>query len=432
MSGADLGRPAGGQPRPGVEADKAARGDRCPVGPDDAAVYVHFPYCARKCPYCDFNAHAISHDDRVYADAIIAELDARGPQLHAPAGLRSVFFGGGTPSRWDPVEVRRVIEAIRAAFGLRDGAEVTLEANPGTIAEDRFERFVEAGINRFSIGVQSLNDRELRTLGRIHDAAVAVRAVTAARATGARVSLDLMYGFPNQTWPEVLNTLERAIALGTSHVSAYALTVEPATVLGRQAAAGRFVPMPDDDQATLMERVHDWLQSAGLHRYEVSNYARPGAESRHNCLYWVGGAYLGLGAGAHSYLPAADLRAAVRRENRRAPEAYLRSAADRTFTPSFEEQLDPPAILADRLLTALRVRWGFDVGELDASFGGGGDIARMLNPALRELVAEGLLTRDGDRYRPTDRGFMLNDTLARRLRGRLDSAANPQQLQGVG
>ncbi len=405
--------------------------DLPPVTDRDAAVYIHFPYCARKCPYCDFNAHAIPHDDQVYAEAVLRELATRGDGLSAPDGLRSIFFGGGTPSRWDPHQVGRVIEGLNDFYGFRSNVEITLEANPGTVAQDRFERFVDVGVNRFSIGVQSLDDRELADLGRIHDAGAGVRAVTTARATGARVSLDLMYGFPGQTWPSVERTLTSAIDLGTEHVSAYALTVEPHTVLGRRTALGLFVPMPDDHQAELMERVHEWLERAGLRRYEVSNYAQPGAESRHNCLYWIGGAYLGLGAGAHSYLPAADLKSGIRRENRRAPEAYLRGADD-GFPPNFEERLDRGALIRDRLLTIMRTRWGFEPKALDLASDGDGPIASILIGALRTLVQEGLVERAGDRYRPTDRGFLFNDTIARRMLEHLDSATKSPQLQGVG
>lgn len=405
---------------------------RAPVTDRDAAVYVHFPYCAQRCPYCDFNAHATAHDDRGYADAVLRELEVRGPGLEAPRGLRSVFFGGGTPSRWAPDQVGRVIDGLRAAYGLTSDVEITLEANPGTVAQDRFEGFVRAGIGRFSIGVQSLDDRELMNLGRIHDAQAAARAVTTARATGARVSLDLMYGFPGQTWTDVRTTLDRALELGTEHVSAYTLTVEPNTVLGRRAALGLFVPMPDDAQADLMDRVHARLTAAGLNRYEVSNFARPGAESRHNALYWVGGAYLGLGAGAHSYLPRLDLTSAIRRENRRAPEAYLRSAADGTFAATFEERLDRRQILVDRLLTALRVCWGIDVAALDERFQGRGALRDHLALELDRMAVEGLVTRSEGTYRPTDRGFMFNDGLARRLCTHLDRADNPSQLLGVG
>ncbi len=419
--------------------------DQPPVDDRAAAVYVHFPYCARKCPYCDFNAHALPHDDQNYADAIIAELAHRGAELFLDGGVRSIFFGGGTPSRWAPTQVGRVIDAIEAKFGFAPDVEITLEANPGTVVgghaeapdaeaagRDRFEAYVAAGVGRFSIGVQSLIDRELVGLGRIHDAQTGIATVAAARSTGARVSLDVMYGFPGQSWTSVAHTLDQALALGTEHISAYALTVEPNTVLGRQAALGRFVPMPDDDQADLMERVHARLEAAGLRRYEVSNYAAPGAESRHNCIYWLGGPYLGLGAGAHSYLPDAHLETAVRRENRRAPEGYLRGASDRTFPVTFEEHLDRRQIVADRLLTVMRTRWGLDLNALDAAVGARGTLDAALRPALESMIARGLVEYADRRFRPTDRGFMFNDTLARQLRGQLDSADNPPQLQGVG
>ncbi|MEL7368956.1 MAG: radical SAM family heme chaperone HemW [Myxococcota bacterium] len=397
--------------------------DAPPVSDADAAVYVHFPYCAHRCAYCDFNAHAIDHDDRAYADAVIAEIDHRGRHLDAPNGLRSIFFGGGTPSRWAPSQVGRVVRHLETTFGFRPNIEITLEANPGTVAQERFEGFVDAGINRFSIGVQSLDDRELTALGRIHNANDAAKAVATAVRIGARVSLDLMYGFPGQKWSDVRATIDRALTLGTEHISAYALTVEPTTVLGRQAATGRFIPMPDDDQADLMERVQDYLEAAALHRYEVSNFARPGAVSIHNCLYWMGGAYLGVGAGAHSYLPDRALQSAQRRENSRAPAAYLRSITERTFTCTFEEQLDRRQILVDRLLTAMRVRWGLDLAALDRRFNAGGVLVEHLGDELRRLQSDGFVVLQNGRYKPTDRGFLFNDSIARRLCGRLDTFA---------
>ncbi len=389
-----------------------------PVTARDAAVYVHFPYCARKCPYCDFNSHVVAHDDRAYADAVIAELDARAPELRVPeGGLASVFFGGGTPSRWAPAEVGRVIAAIRARLGLRPGCEVTLEANPGSVAAERFAAYVAAGVTRFSIGVQSFIDAELEALGRVHDAAAAARAVEAAVATGARVSLDLMYAFPGQTWDDVARSLDRALELGTEHLSIYTLTVEPDTALGRRARLGLFVPMDDDRQAELIDRVNARLAGAGFGRYEISNHARPGAESRHNALYWVGGAYLGLGAGAHGYLPAPGLASAWRGENVKSPEDYLEGARTGRFPRRFEERLDRRAVIGDRLMVAFRGAWGLDVAALAAEAGCVGVLEPLLVPALEALVRQGLLGSAGTRYFPSERGMLFNDAIARTLLG---------------
>lgn len=391
-----------------------------PVGPRDAGIYVHFPYCAEKCPYCDFNSHVLPHDDRRYADAILAELDHRAEHLEAPAdGLASVYFGGGTPSRWAPEEVGRVLAAIRARFGLAPGAEVTLEANPGTLVEGRLEGFRRSGINRFSIGCQSFDDLELRTLGRIHDAEAGRRAVRMARGTGARVSLDLIYGLPGQSAASAFRSVDEALQLEPDHVSAYTLSIEPNTVLARRTRLGLFRPMPDDEQADLIEHVSARLERAGFARYEVSSYARAGRVSIHNTLYWLGGAYLGLGAGAHSYLPhrppgASGPRSAIRRENERSPERYLAAALGGRTEAQFEERLDPRGLVADRLMVVFRTAFGLDPGALVSETGAwlGQDV---LSGALLTLERQGLVKQAGRRVAPTARGFLFNDAIARAM-----------------
>jgi putative oxygen-independent coproporphyrinogen III oxidase len=384
-----------------------------PVTAGDRGLYVHFPYCAKKCPYCDFNSHAVEHDDRRYADAVLAELDAR--PFSGRRRLSSIFFGGGTPSRWAPEQVGRVIDAIERKFGFEPNVEITLEANPGTVADARMFAFVAAGVNRFSIGVQSFDDAELGSLGRIHDASRAETAVRIAKKTGARVSLDLIYALPGQSWNDVRRSLERALSLETDHISAYTLTIEPDTVLGKKTARGLFVPMIDDLQADMIERVTDALAKAGYARYEISNYAQPGEESRHNSLYWVGGAYLGVGAGAHSYLPSPDLRSAIRRENVKRPEAYLASALGGETDVEFEEELALPQVIGDRLMVALRPRWGIDLGELANEARLPREALGAIDTALDDLARRGLVERAGTRVVPTARGFLMNDAIARAL-----------------
>ncbi|MCB9650492.1 MAG: radical SAM family heme chaperone HemW [Deltaproteobacteria bacterium] len=385
-----------------------------PVTPTDRGVYVHFPYCEKKCPYCDFNSHAVAHDDGAYADAILAELAGRAHEL-GPGAVRSIFFGGGTPSLWDPPQVGRVIAAVEATFGFSEAPEITLEANPGTVVPDRFKAYVAHGVNRFSIGAQSFTDRELVSLGRIHGADQAHRAVAAALDTGARVSLDLMYGLPGQSWADVARSVERATALEPHHISAYTLTIEPDTALGRRTRLGLFTPMEDDDQAGLIHDVTAALAAAGYQRYEISNYAREGFEAVHNSLYWTGGPYLGLGAGAHSYAPAPDLSAAVRRENVKAPETYLQAALAGDFTPRSQEDLDRWGVVADRLWVGLRPRWGVDVEALAEQSGLGASLLEALLPALEGLAGRGLVARHGPRWAPTAEGFLFADLIARTL-----------------
>jgi oxygen-independent coproporphyrinogen-3 oxidase len=353
----------------------------------------------------------VEHDDRRYADAVLAELDAR--PFDGP--LSSIFFGGGTPSRWAPEQLGRVIARAKERFGFVEDIEITLEANPGTVAEARMFAFAAAGVNRFSIGVQSFDDRELASLGRIHDAARAETAVRIAKKTGARVSLDLIYALPGQSWNDVRRSLERALSLETDHVSAYTLTIEPDTVLGKKTARGLFVPMIDDVQADLIDRVSETLARAGYARYEISNYALPGEASRHNSLYWVGGAYLGVGAGAHSYLPANDLSRAIRRENVKRPEAYLASALAGKPAVEFEEELGLADVLGDRLMIALRPSWGIDPAELAAEALVPRELLSPVDRALDGLAARGLVERIGARIVPTARGFLMNDAIARTL-----------------
>lgn len=385
-----------------------------PVGARDTGLYIHFPYCEKKCPYCDFNSHVLPHDDAAYADAVLRELEARTPEYQAEGGFRTLYFGGGTPSLWDPSEVGRVIRRVRTSPGLHSEAEITLEANPGTVHAELFSAFVEAGVNRFSIGAQSFVANELVQLGRIHGEHAAAEAVRAAKATGARVSLDLIYAQPRQRWADVQRSLETALELEPDHVSAYTLTVEPDTALGRQHAEGRFTPMEDDAQAELIEALTGALEGAGYLRYEVSSYAPAGREAVHNTLYWVGGAYLGLGAGAHSYRPGPNLRGSVRRGNLKSPALYLESTLT-GHRPGFEEKLSVQVALQDRLMMGVRTRFGLDLAELDHEARLSGQLLSALAPEVEALVHEGLLHRVEAWIAPTPKGFFFVDLLARRL-----------------
>lgn len=406
--------PAGG---PG-----ALTGAGPPVSSTDAGLYVHFPYCERKCPYCDFNVHAIPHDDRAYADAVIAEIATRSPEYAAWLPFRSLYFGGGTPSEWAPDELARVIAAVRDGPGLRADAEVTVEVNPGTVGERCLDALRAAGATRFSLGVQSFDARELEALGRSHSPAEAAAIVARAQATGARTSLDLMYALPGQSDADLERSVSTALALSPDHLSAYTLTVEPETMLGRRARLGLFTPMDDDRQAAMIERLTALLEAAGFLRYEVSSFAPPGREAVHNTIYWVGGPYLGVGAGAHSYLPEAELRGAVRRENLRGPAEYIGDAGAGRFSARARERLDQVEVIGDRLMTGVRTRWGLDLAALDREAGWAGRLATALEPVVQRLAAQGLLAVQGTTIRPTARGFLLNDLLGRELRPDPDAA----------
>lgn len=388
--------------------------DLPPLSPGDASVYVHFPYCSSKCPYCDFNSHVVAHDDVVYADAVLSELDRRSPRLRVPAGgLASVYFGGGTPSRWHPEQLGRVLRALADRFGLREGVEITVEANPEDVGDGAlFAALRDQGVNRFSLGVQSFLDDELAALGRMHDGDRARAAVRAARATGARVSLDLIYGLPEQPAHRALASVEAALALEPDHISAYTLTIEPDTVLARRVRLGTFRPMPDEQQADLIEAVTHRLEAEGYRRYEVSSYAREGRISIHNTGYWVGGAYLGLGAGAHGYLPHAA--GAVRYENERLPQRYQDAALAGALETRFEEERGRRGQIEDRALVALRSAFGVDADAWAREFGPGWRSDAFVD-GLERLARQGFVERRDGRWRPNPRGFLFNDAVARAM-----------------
>ena len=292
-------------------------------------VYVHFPYCGVHCPYCDFAvevAAQIPHDE--YADAVVAEIAARRGWFAGTTGLTSIYFGGGTPGLWRPDALGRVLAAARAAFGDPEPAalEITVEANPGETDAAHLRALRAAGVNRLSLGLQALDDRLLRALGRNHDAAAGPAAIAAARAAGFdNISIDLMFGVPGQSQDDWKRSIDAALALGPEHVSAYALTIERGTPFGSLARAGR-LPRPDDEATAEM---FTWagaaFAAAGLVQYEISSYARAGRRARHNGLYWSGAPYLGVGASASSFRPLAD-GTGWRFANPRATATYLAAA----------------------------------------------------------------------------------------------------------
>lgn len=365
-------------------------------------VYLHFPYCLKKCPYCDFNSHALAPEQTRYTEAVLAELRRRA-DLRLGAAV-SVYFGGGTPSLWAPREVGRVLEAIRTEQGLLPDAEVTLEVNPQTGDEAKLAAYREAGVTRFSIGVQSFDDAELRFLGRVHDAQTARQTLAWAKATGAKLSLDLIYALPGQSWDALWRSLDEAIQIAPEHVSAYTLSLAEGTPFFERHRRGRLKLLAEDLQASHMERLVAALASAGYARYEVSSFAKPGCRSVHNQLYWTGGAYLGLGAGAHSYRPWPN-GASERQENLRAPEAYM-TRGPREL--SFHESLDRETTLSDRVMVGFRSSEGISIVALEALYGP----LEPLWATLWTLVQQGLLEHRDGRFWPSAQGFMFGDLIA--------------------
>jgi putative oxygen-independent coproporphyrinogen III oxidase len=380
-------------------------------------LYVHFPYCLSKCPYCDFASRAapvIPHER--YADAVLRELELRQPAFPARRAT-SVFFGGGTPSMWEGAQVARVLAALRAAYPFTEDCEVTLEANPGASDEARFSAFRAAGVNRLSIGAQSFQPQVLTSLGRQHTPDEVGRAVRAARAAGFdNVSIDLIYGAPGHTVERVRDDAKRALDLGTNHLSAYALTLvhlAEEVPMARDRALGRIVVPDDDAQAEMGEALRDELADGGFTRYEISNFATPGREARHNLLYWRGGAYLALGVGASGFAKDPDGRTGQRYMNKRAPEYYFADVEAGSLPEKEVEAVGPADVFLERLYTGLRLVEGLDLAALDALCGTDATVRHRAQ--LEKFAREGLCTFDGRRVALTTRGLELHTSIATAL-----------------
>jgi putative oxygen-independent coproporphyrinogen III oxidase len=377
------------------------------------ALYVHLPWCVRKCPYCDFNSHALPTaglPQERYLGALLDDLDLAVRDV-AGREVVSVFFGGGTPSLFGANALGRLLEHARTRLPFAPDVEITLEANPGTIERARFVDYAAIGINRVSLGAQSFDDSHLQALGRIHSSGDVARAVEEVRAAGIdNLNLDLMYALPGQDLAGAIADVDRAIALGPEHLSHYQLTLEPGTPFARRPPP----QLPDDDASLAMQEACEArLAAAGHAQYEVSGYARPGRRCRHNLVYWRFGDYLGIGAGAHGKLTLAD-GAIVRTVRVRHPAAYMDA-------PSADGRVQERRTVAPRdlpfeyCLNALRLREGFDEAAFEARTGLG---AEALRAALVEATDRGLLERRDGRWLPTVLGRrFLNDLQALFLPG---------------
>jgi putative oxygen-independent coproporphyrinogen III oxidase len=377
------------------------------------SAYVHFPWCLQKCPYCDFASATIKRPEvphRAYADAVLAELAER-RQLIAGETLGSVFFGGGTPSLWDPAELGRVLKAIRGAFAREaDAIEITVECNPSSLDRDRARALFEQGVNRLSVGVQSLDGKQLQFLGRLHDADGALRALESALHEVPRVSGDLIFGLPGQPVAEAVAHVERLVGLGLSHVSAYSLTIEPGTQFGELHKKGRLPLAIDDDVASAYVAIERALATRGFGHYEVSNYARQGQESRHNEHYWRGGAYLGLGAGAVGCLHHGPGRAR-RYRNEPKPDRYMAKSAQLEELEVFEEALGPEELVHEQLMLGLRTRRGMDLAH--ARLATGTDPLQGRQRAVERAIAAGDLAQHDNTLRvPAERWLRLDGIIA--------------------
>ena len=380
------------------------------------SLYIHLPWCLRKCPYCDFNSHELHVRDQApggglpeqhYIDALVADLESALPLVWGRTA-HSIFIGGGTPSLFSPQAIETLLSAVRARLRLEADCEITLEANPGTFEKDRFRAFRAAGVTRLSVGVQSFNDRHLKTLGRVHDRAQALAAVQEAAEAFDTFNLDIMYALPGQTMEELDQDLHTALALKPPHISIYHLTIEPNTYFAK------FPPVvPEDDTAyAMLDRITELTGQAGMQRYEISAYAQPGHGCFHNTNYWQFGDYLGIGAGAHTKLSFAHR--VVRQVRWREPRMYMEKAlAGQAVTQ--DEEVKRAELPFEYMLNALRLREGFMLQDFMARTG---LPLSSIAAGLAEAESKGLITQHLGRVVPTERGFdFLSDLQALFLPG---------------
>jgi putative oxygen-independent coproporphyrinogen III oxidase len=369
------------------------------------SLYVHIPWCIRKCPYCDFNSHEAKGEvpEARYVDALIADIESAVPLVYGRK-VQTVFFGGGTPSLFSPESLDRFLSAARAILPMEADAEITLEANPGTFEQSKFAAFRAIGIDRLSIGIQSFDERFLKALGRVHDGAEAQRATEIARANFGNFNLDLMYGLPGQSVEEALRDVSLAVASGATHVSAYHLTIEPNTYFHRFPPA-----LPDDDEtAAMQEGIEAALAHAGFEHYETSAFARPGRRARHNGNYWSFGDYLGIGAGAHGKLSFRDR--VIRQMRYKHPRDYMdRALSGSGAAVQTDEEIELASFPFEFMMNALRFNDGFALSLFADRTGLA--VERILLGLARAEKA-GLIERDHERVQPTLRGRrFLNDLL---------------------
>ncbi len=372
-------------------------------------LYIHWPFCQSKCPYCDFNSHVAGRIDHGrWLRAYLAEIDRAGQETTG-LRLRSVFFGGGTPSLMDPETVFAILDRVRATWPVANDWEVTLEANPGSADAGKLQAFRAAGVNRLSMGVQALNDADLKRLGRRHTLADAMAAFDIARACYDRVSFDLIYARQDQTPEDWAQELTRALGMAVDHLSLYQLTIEDGTAFGDRHARGGLKGLPDEDRSVaLYEITQELCDEAGLPAYEVSNHARDGAQSQHNLIYWRGGDYAGVGPGAHGRLTLAGRRWAT--EALRLPAAWLDAVETRGTGELPRDEIASIDRAQEYILMSLRLNEGLDPARLEAISG-----LSLPPAAVTELCAMNLLTTDQGRVRTTRQGRMVLNAVIRRL-----------------
>jgi putative oxygen-independent coproporphyrinogen III oxidase len=364
------------------------------------AVYIHWPFCRSKCPYCDFNSHVREGiDEERWTRALLADLD-RQAALAPEYEVVSVFFGGGTPSLMPPGTVAALIERVRALWPVAPDLEITLEANPNSAEAERFAGFARAGVNRLSLGVQALDPDSLRFLGRRHGRGEAIAAIRLARDIFPRYSFDLIYARPGQTLEAWDAELGEALALSGEHLSLYQLTIEPGTAFGNRAARGEVLAADEDIAAALFELTTHRLEAAGLPAYEISNHARPGAQCRHNLVYWKYRDYLGIGPGAHGRVTRDGGKIAT--AQLRSPEAWLAAIESAGTAIAEETPIERETAVEEMVMMGLRLVDGISRPRLEALAGSG--VAALFGPRLARLIDGGFLVLDNDRLAATEAG----------------------------
>jgi oxygen-independent coproporphyrinogen III oxidase len=391
------------------------------------SLYLHIPYCISKCPYCDFNSHVVGEiPEQAYTEALLQELnyyamteDWRGRTL------QSIFFGGGTPSTFQPQSIGRILETISARFAIASECEITLEANPGTVDQESFFGYRACGVNRISVGVQSFQPRLLKFLGRVHSSDEAKAALDVVRRAGfENSSLDLIYASPGQTLEELASDLETALSFDTPHLSAYNLTFEEGTPFGREFHNGKLAALTEEEEIAMADLIEQRLGSAGLLRYEISNYARPGFHSRHNINYWNGGDYLGLGAGAHSYKRMERKKGTVRISegglspfdeiygrrwwNEKNPARYMANITKNGQSVAGSERTDLRQAAGEFMFSGLRLIGGVSPDAFTQRFG---NKPTQFFPQITEWIDDGLMEETEGGLRLTSRGLMLANSL---------------------
>ena len=370
-------------------------------------LYIHWPFCEAKCPYCDFNSYiSATVDNDIWERALLSELDRHG-ELTQDRLLNSIFFGGGTPSLMPPKMVKRLIEHARSHWTFANDIEITLEANPSSVEASRFADFRAAGVNRISMGIQALNDPDLKRLGRLHSVAEALSALAVAKTYFERVSFDLIYARQDQTLAAWQNELTEAIELSAGHLSLYQLTIEPGTAFGFRAQAGKLRGLPTEDlSADMFDATNEICAKAGLHAYEVSNYSNKSLESIHNIIYWRGGDYVGIGPGAHGRLTLAGKRQATR--TALAPKAWLERVAVQNSGTSHQDVLTSQDHANELIMMGLRLSDGISRRRVE-------NIANAPMKIPDHLLELRLLDLSGDQLRATEAGRPLLNQLVQDL-----------------